>query len=74
VSTKAFESSQKCPLYNKIGTWRRNFCQKQVGGLGLFGLALRNRHTFLFKNGTMRKPIKTRKFDVICSDGGGLST
>ena len=24
VSTKAFENSQECPLYNKIGTWRRN--------------------------------------------------
>ena len=24
VSIKAFETSQKCPLYNKIGTWTRN--------------------------------------------------
>ena len=24
VSIKAFETSQECPLYNKIGTWRRN--------------------------------------------------
>ena len=40
VSTKAFETSQKCPLYNKIGTWRRNCCQKWVGGLGPFGPAL----------------------------------
>jgi hypothetical protein len=48
--------------------------QKQVGGLGPFGPALKNRHTFLFKSGTMRKPIKDWKNDVICSDGGGLST
>jgi hypothetical protein len=56
VSTKAFESCQKCPLYYKIGTWRRNCCQKQVGGLGPFGPALKNRHALLFKNGTMESP------------------
>ena len=33
-------------------------CQKWVGGLGPFGPALKNRHTFLFKSGTMWKPIK----------------
>jgi hypothetical protein len=51
------------------------FCsQKRVGGLGPFVPALKNRHTLLFKSDTMRKPIKTRKIDVICSDGGGLLT
>jgi hypothetical protein len=58
VSTKAFETSQKCPLYNKVGTWTSNCCQKRVGGLGPFGSALKNCHTLLFKNGTLRKPIK----------------
>jgi hypothetical protein len=29
-----------------------------VGGLGPFGPALKNNRTLLFKNGTMRKPIK----------------
>ena len=53
VSTKSLETGQKCPLYNKIGTWRRNCCQKWVGGLGPFGPALKNRHTLLFKSGTM---------------------
>ena len=46
------------------GTWRRNCticCQKWVGGLGPFGPALKNRHTFLFKSGTMRKPLKNLK-------------
>ena len=49
-------------------------CQKRVGGLGPFGPALKNRHTLLFKRGTIRKPIKTRKFGVICSHGGGFLT
>ena len=31
-------------------------------------------HTILLKSGTMWKPIKTRKLDVICSNGGGLLT
>ena len=32
--------------------------KKQVWGLGPFGPTLKNRHTFLFKSGTVRKPIK----------------
>ena len=74
IQQNSFDTSQDCPLYNKIGTWRRNCCQKRVGGLGPFCPALKNRHTLLFKSGTMWKPIKTRKFDVLCSHRGGLLT
>ena len=61
VSTKAFETSQKCPLYNKIGTWRRNctiLLPKTGGWAGPFGLALKSCRILLFKSGTMREPIK----------------
>ena len=67
-------------IYNK-SCWRELgggialfCCHKWVGGLGPFGPAIKNHHTLLFKSDTMWKPIKTRKFDVICSDGGGLLT
>ena len=83
-----FSLQSKCNNFNQWEHWIYNrscwrelgggialfCCQKWVGGLGPFGPALKNHHTLLFKNGTMWEPIKTRKIDLIYSNGGGFLT
>ena len=54
VSKKAFETRVLYTTKLELGRGIVLFCcQKQVGGLGPFGPALKKTHTLLFKSGTM---------------------